>query len=419
MTPSPLSRLTDAQSTRRQLLAMATVGGVGAAGVATAQPARAAGSGKPDHVLTVLGTTDLHGNVFNWDYFKDAEYDDTAHNDIGVAKVGQRSIRMLRDELGAAQHADPRRRRHDPGHAAGVLLRQDRADHRAARVHPMAAGDERRSATTPRPSATTSSTTASRCCASSSHSCDFPLLGANAVDSEQRRARSSRRTSSRRSSSHGAPPIRVGILGLTNPGIAIWDKANVEGKMSSPASSSRPRSSCRGSWRPGRRRRDRLRALGRRHVVVLRRRPAATPRTPRTLSPSRCRASTPSSSVTPTSRSPQRTVTNEQPPASRSCSPSRSTGACGVARLDFDRSAKGRPLDGRRTSAWPHAAATPTPSPRTRRSPALVEAAARPRCVAYVNQRRRHLDARRCRRRRPATRTRRSWTSSTTSRPTR
>ena len=88
MTPSPLSRLTDAQSTRRQLLAMATVGGVGAAGVATARPRSARrASGKPDHVLTVLGTTDLHGNVYNWDYFKNATYDDTAHNDIGVAKA--------------------------------------------------------------------------------------------------------------------------------------------------------------------------------------------------------------------------------------------------------------------------------------------------------------------------------------------
>ena len=37
--------------------------------------------------LTVLGTTDLHGNVYNWDYFKNAEYDDKAHNDIGVAKA--------------------------------------------------------------------------------------------------------------------------------------------------------------------------------------------------------------------------------------------------------------------------------------------------------------------------------------------
>jgi 2',3'-cyclic-nucleotide 2'-phosphodiesterase/3'-nucleotidase len=29
-------------------------------------------------------------------------------------------------------------------------------------------------------------------------------------------------------------PIKVGILGLTNPGIAIWDKANVEGQMTFP-----------------------------------------------------------------------------------------------------------------------------------------------------------------------------------------
>ena len=28
--------------------------------------------------------------------------------------------------------------------------------------------------------------------------------------------------------------VKVGILGLTNPGIAIWDKANVEGRMEFP-----------------------------------------------------------------------------------------------------------------------------------------------------------------------------------------
>ena len=30
---------------------------------------------------------------------------------------------------------------------------------------------------------------------------------------------------------HGHRPVQVGVLGLTNPGIAIWDKANVEGKL--------------------------------------------------------------------------------------------------------------------------------------------------------------------------------------------
>src|SRR3954468_24175551 len=48
--------------------------------------------------LTVLGTTDLHGNVFNWDSYKNAEYDDKAHNDIGIAKVAT-LVKAARKEL--------------------------------------------------------------------------------------------------------------------------------------------------------------------------------------------------------------------------------------------------------------------------------------------------------------------------------
>lgn len=78
MTPRPLRSLTDAETTRRQLLAMATVGGAGVVGVTAAGPAAAAGAvgnprGTHDYLLTVLGTTDRHGNIYNWDYFKDAE----------------------------------------------------------------------------------------------------------------------------------------------------------------------------------------------------------------------------------------------------------------------------------------------------------------------------------------------------------
>ena len=47
------------------------------------------------------GTTDTHGNVFNWDYFKDAEYDDAAHNDIGLAKIST-LVTAVRAERGAA-----------------------------------------------------------------------------------------------------------------------------------------------------------------------------------------------------------------------------------------------------------------------------------------------------------------------------
>jgi 2',3'-cyclic-nucleotide 2'-phosphodiesterase / 3'-nucleotidase len=62
---------------------------------------------------------------------------------------------------------------------------------------------------------------------------DFPLLGANALD-----ARTGRPAFApyviKTVRVRGERPIRVGILGLTNPGIAIWDKANVEGKMTFP-----------------------------------------------------------------------------------------------------------------------------------------------------------------------------------------
>ncbi|KOG55556.1 hypothetical protein ADK75_10720, partial [Streptomyces virginiae] len=50
---------------------------------ATSTPAAAAvqdakGSGSRTYAFTVMGTTDLHGNVFNWDYFTDKEFDDKA-----------------------------------------------------------------------------------------------------------------------------------------------------------------------------------------------------------------------------------------------------------------------------------------------------------------------------------------------------
>src|SRR6476660_4412429 len=87
--------------TRRGVL----TGAAALAAAGYAAPASAHGHGPHGHGghttrLTVLGTTDLHGNVFNWDYYKNAEYDDTKHNDIGVAKV-QTLIKQQRARVGA------------------------------------------------------------------------------------------------------------------------------------------------------------------------------------------------------------------------------------------------------------------------------------------------------------------------------
>ncbi len=79
---------------RRKFLkkSAATGAGVAIAGAAAAPAAEAAEGRKPGHPvkrhsLTVMGTTDLHGHVFNWDYFKDAEYADKAGNAMGLARI--------------------------------------------------------------------------------------------------------------------------------------------------------------------------------------------------------------------------------------------------------------------------------------------------------------------------------------------
>ncbi|MEO6143641.1 MAG: bifunctional metallophosphatase/5'-nucleotidase, partial [Dermatophilaceae bacterium] len=76
--------------TRRTILASVTTAGVlTAAGMSSAEASKRRLPHRPGSPvqLTIMGTTDLHGCVFNWDYFKNVEYDDKAKNDIGLAKV--------------------------------------------------------------------------------------------------------------------------------------------------------------------------------------------------------------------------------------------------------------------------------------------------------------------------------------------
>src|SRR6476620_445950 len=90
--------------TRRAMLTAALVGGSAAAAALAGAPAAQA-SGRPDgkkpFTLTVLGTTDLHNNVFNWDYFKNVPYADAAGNKIGIAQAAT-LINAMRAERGAA-----------------------------------------------------------------------------------------------------------------------------------------------------------------------------------------------------------------------------------------------------------------------------------------------------------------------------
>ncbi|WP_158843724.1 bifunctional metallophosphatase/5'-nucleotidase [Saccharothrix deserti] len=223
MTGSPLHR--------RALLAG------GAAGVLAAAGFRTAAHAAPDDrtggrrfTLTVLGTTDLHGNVFNWDYFADREFDDSAHNDVGLAKLST-LVKAVRQERGAHRTllVD-----------AGDTIQGTPLAYYYAKIEPIG----RRQV---HPMAAAMNELGYDAAALGNHEfnygipllrafekqLDFPLLAANAVDAATGEPafrpyviKTVWRT--------GAAPLRVGILGLTNPGIAIWDKAHVDGRMSFP-----------------------------------------------------------------------------------------------------------------------------------------------------------------------------------------
>jgi 2',3'-cyclic-nucleotide 2'-phosphodiesterase/3'-nucleotidase len=212
----------------------------GAAGsVVGAGPAEAADRSDHGHRpprtfgLRVLGTTDLHGHALNWDYFTNREYDDATHNDIGLAKVAT-LVEQARAEKG-----------HDRTLLidAGDIIQGTQLSYYYARVEPIT-GAKRG----PRhPMALAMNHMKYDAAALGNHEfnygipllrafqdqCDFPLLAANAVDAKTLKPAFPPYLV-KEIHVHGARPVKVGILGLTNPGIAIWDKANVQGKMAFP-----------------------------------------------------------------------------------------------------------------------------------------------------------------------------------------
>ncbi|PHQ53048.1 bifunctional metallophosphatase/5'-nucleotidase [Streptomyces cinnamoneus] len=225
---------------RRNFLGRTAVTGAGVAlaGAAGAVPAEARtadqerGRGKKRYSLTVMGTTDLHGNVFNWDYFTDAEFDDKAHNDVGLAKIST-LVGQVRAEKG---------RRNTLLIDAGDTIQGTQLSYYYARVDPI---------TGPggpvHPMAQAMNAIGYDAAALGNHEfnygiptlrkfeeqCDFPLLGANALDAKTMRPAFRPYVMKRVCTPHGRD-VRVAVLGLTNPGIAIWDKANVQGKMVFP-----------------------------------------------------------------------------------------------------------------------------------------------------------------------------------------
>lgn len=204
------------------------------AGAAAAPAAEAApaGRGRKRYALTVMGTTDLHGHVFNWDYFKDAEYADKAGNAQGLARIST-LVNQVREEKGRCNTLllD-----------AGDTIQGTPLTYYYAKVDPITAEGG-----PVHPMARAMNAIGYDAVALGNHEfnygietlrkfeaqCDFPLLGANALDARtQRPAFPPYFMKTFRVP--GAPPVKVAVLGLTNPGIAIWDKAYVQGRLTFP-----------------------------------------------------------------------------------------------------------------------------------------------------------------------------------------
>ncbi|MGF0172310.1 bifunctional metallophosphatase/5'-nucleotidase [Streptomyces sp. Marseille-Q5077] len=210
---------------------VAVAGAVSAPAAQAAQPAKGSRP-KRRYALTVMGTTDLHGNIFNWDYFKDAEYSDAKGNAKGLSRVST-LVNQVREEKG---------RRNTLLIDAGDTIQGTPLTYYYAKVDPITAEGG-----PIHPMAAAMNAIGYDAVALGNHEfnygietlrkfedqCHFPLLGANALDAKTLKP-AFPPYFIKKFRVPGAPPVKVAVLGLTNPGIAIWDKAYVEGKMVFP-----------------------------------------------------------------------------------------------------------------------------------------------------------------------------------------
>ncbi|MER6122524.1 5'-nucleotidase C-terminal domain-containing protein [Streptomyces sp. NPDC001795] len=235
MPVNPMNRREFMQKSAVTGAAVAAAGAVGAGTAQAADDDHRPGKAPRTWSFSILGTTDLHSHVFDWDYYKDAAYKDKAGNSVGVARVAT-LIKQQREAKG-----EDRVLLVD----AGDIIQGTSLAYYYARVDPITGTDGKHGPK--HPMAVAMNAMRYDAAALGNHEfnygidllrkfekqCHFPLLGANALDAKTLRPAFHPYTV-KRICVPGAPDIKVGILGLTNPGIALWDKDNVSGKMVFP-----------------------------------------------------------------------------------------------------------------------------------------------------------------------------------------
>jgi 2',3'-cyclic-nucleotide 2'-phosphodiesterase/3'-nucleotidase len=192
---------------------------------AQALPAPQSG-GKKQFTLTALGTTDLHNNVFNWDYFKDTAYADAAGNKIGIAQAAT-LIKAMRAERGeqCTLTID-----------AGDTIQGTPLAYYFAKIRPI-------SDSVTHPMALAMNAVGYDAAVLGNHEFNygipllrtwerqlgFPLLGANVHDAVTGERAFTPYVLKRVKTDNGW--LTVGLVGFVTPGCVLWDRDNVQGKL--------------------------------------------------------------------------------------------------------------------------------------------------------------------------------------------
>lgn len=212
--------------TRRNMLV-----GISAAGALAAVGWPGAAQAAPNDksvTITIMGTSDLHANVINWDYYKDATYSDAQGNVVGLARVSS-VVNEIRAQRG---------REHTLLFDAGDTIQGTPLGFYYATVEPVTETGA------VHPMAAQMNAIGYDAVALGNHEFNYGLefldywisqmdadvLAANAVHAGTKVPAYLPYTI-KTMKVKGRPPIRVGVLGLTNPGVVIWDKGNVSGKL--------------------------------------------------------------------------------------------------------------------------------------------------------------------------------------------
>lgn len=209
-----------------------------AVAAATAAPAAAAPA---DHgrgnaygraaEITLVSTTDVHGNVLDWNYFSGAPY--AQGREQGLSHVAS-AVEAVREDRGA-----------------GSVLLVDNGD--AIQGTPLTFVAARGTPSTgpitqtgeEHPMATAFNALGYDAQVVGNHEfnygvdlldayardLDHPLLGANVTDEATGEPAFAPYTLQRIRPRDGGAPVTVGIVGLTTPGSQIWDKQNVQGEL--------------------------------------------------------------------------------------------------------------------------------------------------------------------------------------------